>query len=103
LSKRAGRGRKHEQRQKKGLKIPVFIRLSEDQNKSFQRTVSKSRKKDLARKFPDGDDGDPIVSLPGGLTENTVEAARRIKFEPARKRDEAVTAVKILSYGFTVY
>jgi outer membrane biosynthesis protein TonB len=45
----------------------------------------------------------PLNTLPDGLTENTVEAIRKVKFEPAKKGGKAVTAVRFLSYTFTIY
>jgi tetratricopeptide (TPR) repeat protein len=42
-------------------------------------------------------------NLPHGLTENAIDAARRIRFEPALKDGKAVTTIGILNYVFTVY
>jgi TonB family protein len=45
----------------------------------------------------------PVNSLPDGLTEQAIAAARNIKFEPAT-RDGVPTAVtKIVEYTFTLY
>ena len=38
-----------------------------------------------------------------GLVRNTVEAAKKIKFEPATKNGQPVTVTKILSYSFNIY
>lgn len=45
----------------------------------------------------------PVTKLPYGLTENAIEAARRIKFEPAKKNGVPVSVVKSLKYTFTIY
>lgn len=42
----------------------------------------------------------PCNNLPYGLTENAVEAARRIEFSPAKRGDRAVTVTKIITYNF---
>ncbi|MDQ3131656.1 MAG: energy transducer TonB [Acidobacteriota bacterium] len=45
----------------------------------------------------------PFKKLPYGLTENTVESVRKIKFEPASKDGKAVSYITIVSYSFTIY
>lgn len=45
----------------------------------------------------------PVVSLPNGLTEQAIAAARKIKFEPALKNGVPVTAAKIVEYRFVIY
>lgn len=42
-------------------------------------------------------------TLPHGLTENSVKAAQKIKFEPAVKDDKPVSAIKIIEYSFQIY
>ena len=44
-----------------------------------------------------------ISGLTKGKTENTIEAARKIKFEPAMKDGKPVTAAKIVEYVFSIY
>ena len=44
-----------------------------------------------------------LRSLPDGLTDNCVEAARRIRFEPALKGGTAVSQFIILEYHFNIY
>jgi TonB family protein len=44
-----------------------------------------------------------IQALPNGLTEETIAAIRKIKFEPAQKDGKPVSVIKILIYGFTLY
>lgn len=52
-----------------------------------------------------GEIGDiaPVNSLPDGLTEQAVEAAKTLKFEPAMKDGKVVTVVKQVQYTFTLY
>jgi TonB family protein len=45
----------------------------------------------------------PLNSLPYGLTEQAVNAARKIKFEPQTIGGVAVTIVKAVEYSFTIY
>jgi tetratricopeptide (TPR) repeat protein len=45
----------------------------------------------------------PFQTLPYGLTENCVESAKNIKFEPATKDGKAYSTIGILSYSFTIY
>lgn len=45
----------------------------------------------------------PFEKLLYGLTENCVEAVRRIKFEPATNDDKPISAIMIISYNFTIY
>jgi tetratricopeptide (TPR) repeat protein len=42
-------------------------------------------------------------TLPDGLTENCVAAAKGIRFEPAKKDGKPVTSIKIVEYTFTIY
>lgn len=44
-----------------------------------------------------------ISGLPFGLTEQTIEAAKKIKFEPAMKKGKLITVTKTVSYNFTLY
>jgi TonB family protein len=44
-----------------------------------------------------------LKSLPGGLNEKAVEAARQIKFTPARKNGRAVSQYVTLEYSFNIY
>jgi hypothetical protein len=41
--------------------------------------------------------------LPMGLTENAVNAARGIKFEPATKNGKPITAIKIITNTFSIH
>ena len=54
---------------------------------------------------PDGKIGFvfPYQSLPDGLTENAVEAARNIKFEPAVKDGKPVTTLKFIEYSISYF
>lgn len=45
----------------------------------------------------------PFQTLPGGLTANTIDAVRKIKFEPAVKNGKPVTSIEILEYSFSIY
>lgn len=44
-----------------------------------------------------------IKGLPDGLTEQAVEAAKKIRFNPAIKKGKPVTVTKIVEYTFTIY
>lgn len=44
-----------------------------------------------------------INSLPNGLTESSIEAARQIKFNPATKNGQPVSVSKTLQFTFTIY
>ena len=44
-----------------------------------------------------------VQGLPDGLSEQAVEAAKKIKFEPARRNGKPVTVTKIIRYTFTLY
>lgn len=44
-----------------------------------------------------------VKKLPFGLTNNAVEAARQIRFEPAMKEGAAYAVTKLVEYGFTIY
>ena len=44
-----------------------------------------------------------INYLPDGLTEQAIEAAKRIKFEPVKDSERAVTVTKDIQYTFTLY
>lgn len=41
--------------------------------------------------------------LPDGLTENAIEAAKQIKFEPARLNGKSITVTKQIQYNFSLY
>jgi TonB family protein len=45
----------------------------------------------------------PISFLAEGLTERAIEAAQKIKFEPAKKNGVAISVTKIIEYSFTIY
>jgi TonB family protein len=44
-----------------------------------------------------------VQGLPNGLVEQTISAARKIKFEPAIKDGKSVAAIGIVKYSFTIY
>jgi hypothetical protein len=44
----------------------------------------------------------PLVKLPYGLTEKAIEAARKIKFEPAKKNGKPYTATEEIKYNFVI-
>jgi TonB family protein len=44
-----------------------------------------------------------ISGLGNGLTEQAVEAAKKIKFEPATKDGKSVSVTKPVEYLFTIY
>lgn len=44
-----------------------------------------------------------IKGLPSGLTEQSIAAAREIKFEPAKKNGLSVTVTKQVQYSFIIY
>jgi hypothetical protein len=52
-----------------------------------------------------GEIGDvvPITELPDGLTEQAVNSARAIRFEPMRVNGEARSTTKIIEYSFSIY
>jgi tetratricopeptide (TPR) repeat protein len=41
--------------------------------------------------------------LPDGLTRNTLDAAAKIKFEPATKNGKPVSTIRIMKYSFAIY
>ncbi|HEX8279709.1 MAG TPA: energy transducer TonB [Segetibacter sp.] len=45
----------------------------------------------------------PIKTLPGGLTENTVNVAKKIKFTPMVKDGKPITIIRIVEYSFQIY
>ncbi len=45
----------------------------------------------------------PIKELPYGLTEQAIEAARKIKFKPATRNGIPISVVKRVEYNFTLY
>lgn len=44
-----------------------------------------------------------VSGLPYGITENAIEAAKKIKFEAAVKGGKKITSVKTVIYNFTLY
>jgi TonB family protein len=44
-----------------------------------------------------------VNGLPDGLNENTIEAAKLIKFLPATKNGKPITVTKLIQYSFTLY
>jgi TonB family protein len=54
---------------------------------------------------PSGEVGNitPVSRLPHGLTRSAVEAARRIKFNPAKKDGRVVAQYVIFEYNFNIY
>lgn len=44
-----------------------------------------------------------LKSLGYGLDEKAIEACRKIKFEPAKRNNQAVSVVKRIQYNFRVY
>jgi hypothetical protein len=45
----------------------------------------------------------PVKGLPNGLTENTIESARKIRFIPATKAGKPVTVFRQVEYTFSIY
>jgi tetratricopeptide (TPR) repeat protein len=45
----------------------------------------------------------PVEWLPGGLTETAIQAARRIRFQPATKDGRPVSVIVKLEYNFSIY
>ena len=45
----------------------------------------------------------PVQGLPDGLTAAAIEAAKRIRFQPAMKNGKPVTVTKMVEYTFTLY
>lgn len=45
----------------------------------------------------------PVTTLPFGLTEQSIEAARNLRFTPAVVNGQPVTVVKLVEYNFTIY
>ena len=44
-----------------------------------------------------------VTNLPYGATENAIEAAKKIKFEPAVKNGKRINVTKIVGFSFTIY
>jgi len=44
-----------------------------------------------------------VSGLPYGASENAVEAAKKIKFIPAKKNGQTVTTVRVISFSFAIY
>lgn len=42
-------------------------------------------------------------TLPDGLTENCLEAAKKIRFEPATRDGTPVSTIAVVTYSFTIY
>ena len=45
----------------------------------------------------------PVSSLPNGLTEQAISAAKQIRFEPAMKNGQPQSVTKVVQYSFTIY
>ncbi|HEX8737787.1 MAG TPA: energy transducer TonB [Pyrinomonadaceae bacterium] len=45
----------------------------------------------------------PVTRLPLGLTKNAIEAAQRIRFEPAVRDGKVYSVTKVVEYNFTLY
>ncbi|MEP7214328.1 MAG: energy transducer TonB [Acidobacteriota bacterium] len=45
----------------------------------------------------------PFQTLPWGLTENAIAAAKAMRFKPAVKDGKSVSTVTVLSYSFDIY
>ena len=45
----------------------------------------------------------PVGSLPYGLTEQAIAAAKSIRFEPAKKDGVPIPKIKLIDYSFTLY
>jgi TonB family protein len=45
----------------------------------------------------------PVTTLPYGLTEQAIEAARKIKFKPKTVNGQPVSVVVTFDYGFNIY
>ncbi|MFL6467305.1 MAG: energy transducer TonB [Pyrinomonadaceae bacterium] len=45
----------------------------------------------------------PMSTLPYGLTEQAIEAARKIKFKPKKVNGQPVSVVVTFEYGFNIY
>lgn len=45
----------------------------------------------------------PLQSLPDGLTENCIEAAQQIKFQPAQKDGKPISTVKTITYDSSTF
>jgi TonB family protein len=44
-----------------------------------------------------------VSGLPYGLTEKAIEAARQIRFEPAKKNGVPYSSIRTITYSFTIY
>ncbi len=44
----------------------------------------------------------PVTTLPDGLTESAIKAARKTSFEPAIKNGKPVATIRKVSYSFTI-
>ncbi len=44
-----------------------------------------------------------VSGLPYGATENAIEAARKIKFNPARKEGKPTTVFRVVEFSFSIY
>jgi TonB family protein len=45
----------------------------------------------------------PVTSLPNGLTEQAIAAARLLRFEPAKRNGVPITITKVVEYRFSLY
>lgn len=46
---------------------------------------------------------EPVHGLPDGLTEQAIEAARRIQFRPKQENGKPVTVTRQIEYTFSIY
>ena len=44
-----------------------------------------------------------VSGLPYGASENSIEAAKKIKFNPALKNGKSVTVFKVVEFSFSIY
>lgn len=44
-----------------------------------------------------------VKALPFGLTENCIDATKRIKFKPAQKDGKPIPVIQVISHSFSIY